>query len=260
MEYFTRSSLKWLPHAAPQGRAPVFIVGMPRSGTTLIEQILSSHPAVHGAGEFHGMFSLWPSALQRTPGAASLTQCLDRLSGQDFEALATEYLNSLWARSPDSLWIVDKHPGNYMNLGLISLLLPQAKIIHARRDPLDTCLSCFLTDFASNLDFHLSLSSCGHYYRHYRKIMKHWTEVLDLEILDVDYENVVRDVEAETRRILQFLDLPWDRRCLDFHQNNRFIANASSVQVRLPIYTKSVGRWRHYHKHLQPLRDALAEN
>jgi tetratricopeptide (TPR) repeat protein len=257
MEYFTRPTLQRLPHAAHGSGAPVFIVGMPRSGTTLIEQILASHPAVHGGGELRWLFNIWPSALRRTPGAASLTQCLDRLSAKDVEELAAEYLTPLKGLKPEALRITDKLPGNYVNLGLIALLFPRAKIIHARRDALDTCLSCFMNDFEPTLDFSLSLASCGHVYRHYQKIMSHWKDALEVEILDVEYERVVEDVEAQARRMVEFLGLPWDQRCLDFYENKRFVATASHTQVRRPIYRGSVGRWRHYDKHLKPLRDAM---
>lgn len=256
VHYFTPDTLRRLPRATHGSRTPVFIVGMPRSGTTLVEQILASHPAVHGAGELNWIEGLWQSALQRIGGTVSgLTQCLDRLTVKDADELAAEYLNRLQALSPGSLRITDKMPLNFMHLGLIAILFPQATIIHCRRNPMDTCLSCFMTDF--NSFSYGSLPAYGHFQRHSELMMAHWKSVLDLPILDVDYEKMVGDSEAESRRLIDFVGLPWDDRCLRFHENKRLVATASQSQVRRPIYRDSIERWRHYEKHLGPLRDAL---
>ena len=147
-------------------------------------------------------------------------------------------------------------PLNFMHLGLIAILFPQAHIIHCRRDPLDTCLSCFMTDF--NAFSYGSLPAYGHFQRHSELMMNHWKSVLDLPILEMDYELMVRDAEPQTRRLIDFVGLPWDDRCLRFHENKRLVATASQSQVRRPIYTKSVERWRNYEKHLAPLRAALS--
>jgi hypothetical protein len=140
---------------------------------------------------------------------------------------------------------------------LIAILFPLARVIHCRRDPLDTCVSCFMTDFARGNFFSSSLASAGHYYRQYERTMSHWKSVLDLPILEVNYEQVVADVEGQSRRMVEFLGLPWNAQCLRFFENKRFVETASQAQVREPIYKGSVGRWRHYEKHLGPLRAAL---
>lgn len=256
--YFTSATLRRLPRATHGSQTPVFAVGMPRSGSTLAEQILASHPAVFGAGELTWVFQLWQSAVRRRSDPWSgLIQCVDRLTASDLEELAGEYLRPLGALSPESLRIIDKLPMNLLNLGLIALLFPNARVIYCRRDPLDTCLSCYLTDLKAGNQFSFDLRSSGHLYRHCAAMMSHWQAVLDLPILEVVYEQVVEDVEGQARRMLEFLDLPWDDRCLRFYENDRPVETASREQVRKPIYRDSVGRWRHYDAHLGPLRDAL---
>jgi hypothetical protein len=256
--YFTPATLKGLPRATHVSQLPVFIVGMPRSGSTLVEQILSSHPQVHGAGELDWVFGLWNSAVAGVSSpSGSLIECLDRLTQRDVEVLSAEYLKRLAALSPGVVRIVDKLPMNLLNLGLIAMLFPQSRVIYTRRDSLDTCLSCYLTDLAAGNEFAFSLSSTGHLYRHCERLMAHWRQVLEIPILEVVYERVVDDVEAESRRMIDFLELSWDPGCLRFYENPRPVATASSAQVRRPIYRGSVGRWRNYERHLAPLRVAL---
>lgn len=256
--YFNRPTMRRLPRATHGSQTPVFIVGLPRSGTTLVEQIIASHPMAYGAGELEWIFGLWESAVRQcAPAAAGITQCLDAMSVAQANALADEYLKPLQALCPGAARITDKMPTNFLHLGLIAILFPQARVIHCRRDPLDTCLSCYLTDFAAGHDFACSLKSLGEFYRLYSQLMAHWREALDLRMLEVDYEAVVGDLEGQTRRLLDFLDLPWDERCLRFFENSRFVATASTAQVRRPIYEKSVGRSENYRKHLTSLRDAV---
>jgi tetratricopeptide (TPR) repeat protein len=261
VQYFTRPALRRLPHATHGSEVPVFVVGMPRSGTTLVEQILASHPAVHGAGELHWLDSLRDSIVARVPSRPPrLSDCFDRLSINDVDELAGEYLQPLQALNPSAARIINKMPANFMHLGMIQLLFPQSKVIYCRRDPLDTCVSCFLTDFMSGNEFSFGLPSLGHYYRQHEIMMSHWKSVLSLQLLDVQYERVVDDFEGQARRMLEFIDLPWDERCLRFFENNRYVATASTAQVRRPIYRNSVGRWRNYARHLTPLRNALAND
>ncbi|MDB5358532.1 MAG: uncharacterized protein JWN24_4985 [Phycisphaerales bacterium] len=252
IQYFTRPTLKRLARPSRIDPTPVFIVGMARSGTSLVEQILASHPAVYGAGELDWVFQLWTSAFRKNPpdGRASLPHCLDHMSVSDLNALAGEYLDPLKALSPASMRITDKMPTNFLHLGLIAVLFPGARIIHCRRDPRDTCLSCYMTDFAAGHDFSCDLKSAAHFHGQYDKIMSHWETVLDLPILDVEYEKVVSDLEGQAKRMLRCLGLPWDERCLRFYENRRLVTTASSAQVRRPIYTNSVGRWRHYERFL----------
>jgi tetratricopeptide (TPR) repeat protein len=258
VQFFTKSKISQLPHATQNATSPVFIVGMPRCGSTLIEQILAEHPQIHAAGELGWMFDIARDAEQRA-GASGLKmpRCLQALSQRDMDELAAKYLEPLKALNPSAAKITDKNLANFLNLGLIQLLIPKAKIIHCRRDPLDTCISCYLNEFVG-YDFGVELQSIGHFYSQYRRIMEHWSAVLELPMLEVNYEQVVEDLEGQARRLLDFLELPWDPRCLDFHQSRRFIGTASNQQVRKPVYKSSVQRWRHYEKHLLSLRQVIA--
>lgn len=259
IEYFSPPTLRRLPHATHGSELPVFIVGMPRSGTTLVEQVLSSHPEIHGAGELRWLFQICQSLVRRGPASLrTLSDSFDRLTIGDVEALADEYLHPLQALNPQATRIINKLPTNFMHLGMVKLLFPVAKVIYCRRDAQDTCLSCHMTDFAGGNDFSAALPSLGHYYRYHEKMMDHWKSVLHLSILDVRYEDMVNDLDGQTRRMLEFLDVPWNEACLRFHENKRFVATASNEQVRRPIYRTSVGRWRNYDRHLAPLREALS--
>ncbi|HEX5243000.1 MAG TPA: sulfotransferase [Tepidisphaeraceae bacterium] len=250
----TRRLIESLPHARNDNAQPVLIVGMPRSGTTLVEQILCSHPSVHGAGELDSLFWMWQSHFSR-PGQLSAT--LGALSANRVDELSQQYLQRLESLGPSAQRIIDKMPANFLYLGLISLLLPKARIIHCRRDPMDTCLSCFMTDFASGNEYACDLRSLGHYYRQYERLMAHWKSVIDLPMLEIQYEQMVADLPGQSRRLTEFLGLPWDDRCLEFHKTHRFVATASSAQVRKPLYRSSIKRSEHYRQHLAPLRAAL---
>ena len=266
IDYFTNTRVGRLSKTTGSGDlschpAPVFVVGMPRSGTSLVEQILASHPNVHGAGELDWIARIFESAVQRgARGAAPSLKSLDGLSAADVNDLARDYLQPLSELNPQALRITDKMPMNFIYLGLIAMLFPLAKIIHCRRDPLDTCLSCFMTDFAAGYEFSFSLASLGHFYRQYDRMMSHWKSVLPLPMLEVEYEHVVGDIEKQTRRMLEYVGLPWDEKCLQFHANPRFVGTASNNQVRRTVYRSSVGRWRHYEAHLTPLKDSLDRN
>jgi hypothetical protein len=171
--------------------------------------------------------------------------------------LAEAYLARRSAVCGSARRVTDKMPTNFFYLGMIALLLPKARIIHCRRDPLDTCLSCYFTNFRNRPAHACDLEDLGIYYRHYQRLMEHWQGVLPLEILEVRYEDLVEDLPAQTRRLLDFCGLPWDERCLRYYENQRPVQTSSVWQVRQPIYTTSIGRWRHYEKYLQPLLDAL---
>jgi tetratricopeptide (TPR) repeat protein len=233
------------PGAADSALA-VFVVGMPRSGTTLIEQIVASHPAVHGAGEleFWGFTVRKHEArLQREPPGEALRR-----------KLAAKYLRVLAGGAPGALRVVDKSPFNYNYLGIIHAVLPQARVIHVRRDPIDTCLSCYFQDFPPALNFTLDLADLGHYYREYRRLMDHWRATLPPGVLlDVPYEELIADQWGWSRRMIEFLGLPWDDRCLSFHSTDRSVLTASYWQVRQRIYSSSIGRWRNYEKFIGPL-------
>lgn len=257
--FFTKSTFQVLPRAAISTRRPVFVVGMPRSGTSLVEQILASHPAVHGAGELP-MLQRIACGFNNAPWAEGdpFPTCLHRLTVAHANQMAEQYLSAIAERNASADYVIDKLPVNFRELWLIQVLFPGARIIHCIRDPRDTCLSCYMTDFANGNEFARDLRYLGKFYRDYQRLMEHWVRVLDLPILHVRYEQVVEDVEGQARQMLEFLQLPWDERCLRFYENARHVSTASKDQVRRPIYGSSVGRWRNYQNHLLELTSELA--
>lgn len=237
---------------------PVFIVGMPRSGTTLTEQILSAHPDVFGAGEVETLERLANFSQEIAPTRDEFPLSAMRLTRYGAELVGRRYVDFMRARADRaSKRITNKMPHNFELLGLIALTLPNAKIIHCRRNPLDTCLSCWTKNFNDAHAYNRSLTDLGRYYRSYADLMDHWREVLPIPILDIDYETYTDDLEGTARRIIEFVGLEWDPRCLDFYKVDRSVRTASQWQVRQPIYKSSVDRWQNYMPHLQPLIDAL---
>ena len=237
---------------------PVFLVGMPRSGTTLVEQILASHPDIHGAGELPIIGRL-AARLHRELGVEqSYPGCADILDEAASLALAQPYLDHLLALDDEAARVTDKMPSNFIHLGLIALLFPKARIIHCRRHPADTCLSCYFQNFSLPLRFAYDLRDLGYYYRQYERLMTHWREVLPLPIHDIEYEALIADPEKESREIIAYCGLDWDAACLRSHEHKRTVDTASVWQVRQPIYNSSVEKWRAYEKHLGPLLDALS--
>jgi tetratricopeptide (TPR) repeat protein len=228
---------------------PVFIVGMPRSGTSLVEQIAASHSAVFGAGELKDIDHL----------ATGLT--VAELRPDQIKQMARAQLDRLQKLVNTSAGsvarVIDKMPSNVELLGLIATLFPAARVIICRRDPRDTCLSCYFQSFSSGNLFSFDLWQCGRHHVHTDRLISHWLKVLPLRILEVQYEALVADLEVESRRIIAFLGLPWEEACLEFHRTERMVQTASDWQVRQPIYTRSVGRWRNYQRHLAPLFEAL---
>jgi tetratricopeptide (TPR) repeat protein len=226
---------------------PVFVVGMPRSGTSLVEQIIASHPAALGAGEL----DFWKIVVrehEHTMRTALLGEPLRK-------KLAHAYLRVLAGHSADALRVVDKAPGNADYLGLLHRVFPNARIINLQRDPIDTCLSCYFQQFPPSLNHTLDLSDLAHYYREHHRLVAHWRSVLPRDrFLDVPYSDLTADQEAWTRRILEFIGLPWDPRCLEFHQTVRPVNTASVWQVRQKMYKTSVQRWHNYEKFIGPLR------
>ena len=227
---------------------PVFIVGMPRSGTTLVEQIAASHPAVFGAGERDDIGAI------AGPHFPVGTAELDAAAAGD---LARAHLERIKGAAGAALRMTDKTPVNFLYLGLIATLFPGARVIHCRRQAPDVCLSCYFQNFAAGLPWATDLDDLGRYYRAYRRIMDHWRRVLPLTVLDVDYEDLVAAPDAGSRRIVDFLGLPWDDACLAFHNSRRTVRSAANWQVRRPVYATSVGRWKAYEPSLGPLLDAL---
>jgi tetratricopeptide (TPR) repeat protein len=236
---------------------PIFIVGMPRSGTTLIEQMLSSHHQVYGAGEISDL-SVVIESMQQHGKANSYTEWCNSATAQDFSVLGKIYQERVWNKAHGKQYVTDKMPGNFLYLGMIHLMLPNAKIIHAMRDPMDTCFSCYSRLFHDRMEFTYDFEVLGRYYLRYIKMMEHWHKVLPAgTILDVRYEDVVADAEGQTRRMLDYIGLPWDKACLDFHKNQRHVATASMAQVCKPLYSTSVERWKKFEAHLQPLMEIL---
>jgi tetratricopeptide (TPR) repeat protein len=237
---------RWLERARSRGVAsdlPVLVVGMPRSGTSLVEQILASHPAVFGAGEL----PFWNAAG-------------DSLSADAVGALGRDYLAVLRALAADAARVVDKMPENFRHLGLIHAALPGARIIHVSRDPIDTCLSIYFRDFRASLAYATDLDDLAHQYRQYRRLMQHWRELLPAGVMmELPYESLVAEPELWSRRLLEFVALPWDAHCLDFAATRRSVVTASKWQVRQKISAGSVGRWRNYAAHLAPLMPLLQD-
>ncbi|MGN6147992.1 MAG: sulfotransferase [Rhizomicrobium sp.] len=240
-------------HAAgdPSDR-PVFIIGMPRAGGTLVEQILACHPQVGAIGET----SLWQKSVTSALGDAGTSDIDD----EKLRAIGAAYVAGATRLKPSAKRIVDRTVLNFLHAGLIHMALPNARIIHITRDPVDTCLSIYAEEFPSGPAWLFELGEMGRFYRAYADLMAHWREVLpEGTMLEVRYEDIVADVETQTRRMLEHIGLPWDAACLNFHKSNRPVWSPSAVQVRKPIYATSIGRWRPNAEALKPLLDALGE-
>jgi hypothetical protein len=243
-EYFAR-------HAAlgVADETPVFVLGMPRSGTTLVEQIVSSHPLVGAAGERE--YWVRSGRAWDESGADGLTEAV-------IHRLADDYLAELRRVAPDAARITDKLPYNFLWIGLIHLALPNARIIHCRRHPVDTCLSIYFAHFARRASFGSDRGDLVCEYRQYQRLMAHWRAVLPSDrFMEVDYETLVADQEAGTRRLIEFCGLKWDDACLRPEGNRRVVMTASSWQARQPVYRSSVARWRRYEPWLGELRELL---
>ena len=240
-----------------ESETPVFIVGIPRSGTTLAEQVLSSHPQVFGAGELAEIGGI-ANRLSETLGGGNIypeaAMDLDALSAVK---LAERYVGFLQGVGGEVLRVTDKMPGNFIHLGLISLLLPNAKIINCRRDPLDVSLSCYFQHFTAIMPFSRKLTDLGRYYTDYHRLMEHWHKVLPMQIMDVNYAGMIADHEGMSRKMVEFVGLDWDDACLEFYNLDRPVKTASSWQVRQPIYTSSVARWQNYEKYIGPLKEII---
>jgi tetratricopeptide (TPR) repeat protein len=250
LDAFDRTALASLRAGGVDSQRPVFVVGMPRSGTSLTEQILATHPEVHGAGEL--LYWIFAADAERaaTPERRAAT----------IAELGRTYLEGLATQAPDAPRVVDKLPVNFRNIGLIHAALPGARFIHLERNPLDTCLSIYFQGFSAAHPYATDFGDLAHYYHEYRRLMAHWRTVLPPQtLLDVRYEDLVDDPEGWSRRMLAHIGLPWDPRCLEFHRTRRPVLTASNWQVRQPISKGSVDRWRRYERFIGPLREALGD-
>jgi tetratricopeptide (TPR) repeat protein len=256
---FSRERMRGDAGGGDPSPAPVFIVGMPRSGTTLIEQILAAHPKVFAAGEITDLDAAIQALRASDKIAAHYPELAAELSPEQWRRLGADYVRRIRALAPAAERITNKTPANFAVLGLIRRALPKAQIIHVRRDPLDTCFSCFLQNFdKSGVPYANDLAELGRFYRAYDALMAHWRAVLPAEaMLEVRYEDVIADLEGQARRIVAYCGLEWDARCLEFHNADRPVRTASVAEVRQPIYASAIGRWRAYESFLGPLRDAL---
>jgi tetratricopeptide (TPR) repeat protein len=246
LRVYTAEALAGARAGGSDSARPVFVVGMPRSGTSLVEQIIASHPAAAGAGELNS----WTAIVMRQES----TIRRELLAESQRKKLAAEYLRVLDTHSSAAQRVVDKAPANTDYLGLIHSAFPNARIIYLQRDPIDTCLSCYFQQLQPALNFTMDLEDLAHYYRQHRRLMAHWRTVLPADrLLEVPYEELVTEQESWTRKILEFLGLPWDARTLEFHETTRAVTTASAWQVRQKIYKTSVERWRNYEKFIGPL-------
>lgn len=243
-------------HGDPDG-SPIFIVGLPRSGSTLIEQILASHSEVEGTHELSELNQVARSTAHGRTDGTGYPATVPDLSDEQLRRLGGAYLERTRAFRTGAPRFTDKMPNNFRHVGLLALILPNASIINARRHPLDTCMSCYKQLFAHGQSFSYDLRELGEYYLLYERLMDHWHEVLPGRVLDVQYETLIQDLEAQSRRLLDHCGLAWEDGCLRFHDNRRAVRSASSEQVRQPIYASGMHRWRNYASHLGPLIDVL---
>ncbi|MBI1181038.1 MAG: tetratricopeptide repeat protein [Alphaproteobacteria bacterium] len=262
-EVFSREALeaKRAEIAGSETRAPIFIVGMPRSGSTLTEQILSSHSQVFGAGEARALFESLTDVVGRDFGnSVRFPEVFRLMTTEHAEAMVSRYLREIPNWGEQTPRFTDKMLSNFYYVGLLNVVMPRAKIVHIRRNPVDTCLSCLTRLFREDMPYSYDFDDLADHYLKYAELMAHWRQVLpEGSFYELRYEDLVSDTEAQARSLLEYLDLPWEDGCLAFHENKRAVKTASVTQVREPIYTRSVERWKKYGAAVQPLADRLAQ-
>jgi tetratricopeptide (TPR) repeat protein len=245
--------------AGSPSQRPLFVIGMIRSGTSLVEQILASHSQVFGAGEMLEVTRLAADLPALLETSAAYPECVEELDGSTISAAANEYLQYIDKRDNQALRVVDKLPTNFLHLGLIVTLFPNVHIVHSRRDAIDVCLSIYFQRFAQGHNYAYDFDDIAAYYADYERLMAHWKKVLPVEIYDIRYESLLEDLEGESRRMLDFCGLTWEGACLAFHESRRPVRTASSWQVRQPIYKTAKARWKNFESHLHGLMKALSD-
>jgi len=255
-EVFTEDFIKSNKGFGVSDQSPVFILGMPRSGSSLVEQILATHSDVYGAGELDHISNL-VKRICASRDNINYPECVTQFSHKDISNMAEEYLGLVGKDDTPEKFITDKMPHNFLYVGLIKVLFPNAKIIHTVRDPIDNCLSIYKTGFYDGHAYADNLKDLGDYYNHYREIMAYWNKLLPGDIFEVKYEHVVDDQSGQTRRMLEYLELPWEEACLSFYKTKRRVHTASATQVTRGIYRDSLKLWKCYEKQLQPLISVL---
>jgi tetratricopeptide (TPR) repeat protein len=258
MKVFTKDTLAQPFAFASDNQSPLFIVGMPRSGTTLLASSLSNHRSIATAGELPTLSDfatrlpgLIESGRGDTPAAMQITPASAKRLIHDYERRLRRDTGS------EARFVIDKNPLNFRNLGLISILFPKARIIHCTRQPMDACLSNYFQRFPLFMSYSFDLRNIGHFYAEYARLMAHWRQLPALNMIEISYEDMIFNTEKTARTMLDFLGLDWDERCLAPHTNPCPVETASQWQVRQPIYVHSVGRWQHYEEHLAPLKEVL---
>ena len=255
-EYSTQT-LSTAPRSGQKTEVPIFVVGMLRSGTTLTEQILASHPLVRGGGELQELPQIAAALAADTDRNLLRPPAISQLNTERLDSAASSYLDRVTKLAEGAERISDKMLYNVFHLGLIALLFPNSRVIHCVRDPMDTCLSNYLQNYGGYRGFATDLAHIGHFYQLFERLMDHWNTTLELPILRVEYESLVADQTVVTKNILDFCGLPWDPACLAFHKNPRLVNTASYHQIHKPMYDTAVSRWRHYEPYLDQLKEAL---
>lgn len=240
-------------------KKPIFIVGMPRSGTTLTEQILASHPDICGVGELMAMARISMMVSTHDGHAAAYANDVRKTDKKKQHILGENYLNTVYGFDKNSRHYADKMPSNFFYIGLINILFPHAKIIHCTRDAIDNCVSCYTSPLNETHLYAKRLDVLGHYYRSYHALMDYWKDVSPIEIFDMSYEATVENLEGQARALIDHVGLPWNAACLKFNEAKSQISTISKWQVRQPIYTTSIKRWKAYEKHIGPLIEALGD-
>jgi len=259
ISYFSKEKYASITDSTNTSDELIFIVGMPRSGTSLIEQILSTHSSVFGAGELNYINQLVDNICREVASVWVYPACLDGIDAGTMTRLADNLISNVRTENYHSLKITDKMPNNFIHLGLIHKLLPNAKIIHCTRDARDTCLSCYFQYFAGSHPYANNLHTLGAYYHDYQRLMEHWENELKIPVLTVRYEDIVADTRQQIKKMIEFAGLPWEEKCMEFYKHKRTVATSSYNQVNKKIYTNSISRWKNYASYIEALVSALKE-